>query len=291
VKLNNTIETNWLIQLSKKKIKEYVDTQIEKQVKSIQIQYLKDHFLTREEFLDAMNKLDKRFEAMQEQMDKRFDQMDKRFEAMQEQMDKRFEQMDKRFEAMQEQMDKRFEQMDKRFEAMQEQMDKRFEAMQEQMDKRFEQMDKRFDALQEQIDKRFEKVYERFEQMDFGRAEIVEGILYIVVKRELKKRGHDVKLKTRQHFTDEKYEVHPDTKDVEIDMLHLSPNIIGEATLKLTDVEKLRTFIRKIQFIESYYGESFERYFFCYTIYDDVRAEIKPLLEKYRIELIIPEKS
>ncbi len=246
-------------------IKEYVDTQIEKQVKSIQIQYLKDHFhhfLTREEFLDAMNKLDQRFEAIQEQMDKRFDQMDKRFEAMQEQMDKRFEQMDKRFEAMQ-----------------------------EQMDKRFEQMDKRFDALQEQIDKRFEKVYERFEQMDFGRAEIVEGILYIVVKRELKKRGHDVKLKTRQHFTDEKYEVHPDTKDVEIDMLHLSPNIIGEATLKLTDVEKLRTFIRKIQFIESYYGESFERYFFCYTIYDDVRAEIKPLLEKYRIELIIPEKS
>jgi len=46
------------------------------------------------------------------QMDKRFEAVDKRFEAMQQQMDKRFDamqqQMDKRFDAMQQQMDKRF---------------------------------------------------------------------------------------------------------------------------------------------------------------------------------------
>ncbi len=41
-------------------------------------------------------------------------QMDKRFEAMQNQMDKRFEQVDKRFE----QVDKRFESMDKRFDVI-----------------------------------------------------------------------------------------------------------------------------------------------------------------------------
>jgi hypothetical protein len=48
------------------------------------------------------------------------------------------EHSDKRFEALQAQMDKRFEAMDKRFEAM----DKRFETLQAQMDKRFEAMDK-----------------------------------------------------------------------------------------------------------------------------------------------------
>jgi DNA anti-recombination protein RmuC len=84
-------------------------------------------------------------------------------------MDKRFDAVDKRFEAMQEQMVKRFdamqEQMDKRFEAVQEQMEKRFEAIQEQMDKRFDAVDKRFEAVQEQMDKRFDAVDKRFEML------------------------------------------------------------------------------------------------------------------------------
>ena len=153
------------------------------------------------------------------------------------------------------------------------------------------QMDKRFDAMQGQMDKRFEKVYERFEQMDFGHTDVVEGIAYIIIKRELKQRGHDIKLKIRHHFTDSNYDVHPDTQDVEIDILHLNPNIIGEATLKLTDIEKIRTYIRKIQFIESYYGETFERFFFCYKVYDRIQAEANLLFEKYKIELIIPKNE
>ena len=52
--------------------------------------------------------IDKRFEMMQREMDKRFEQVDKRFE----QIDKRFEQIDKRFE----QIDKRFDEVNKRFE-------------------------------------------------------------------------------------------------------------------------------------------------------------------------------
>ncbi|WPL17886.1 hypothetical protein Thiowin_02929 [Thiorhodovibrio winogradskyi] len=59
------------------------------------------------------------------------------------------EQNDKRFDAMQTQMDKRFDAVDKRFEAMQTQMDKRFDAV----DKRFEAMDKRFEALTRRIDR------------------------------------------------------------------------------------------------------------------------------------------
>ncbi|AFL75891.1 hypothetical protein [Thiocystis violascens] len=52
-----------------------------------------------------------------------------------------FEQMDRRFEAMQASMDKRFEQVEKRFE----QVDKCFEAMQASLDKRFDEMLKRHD--------------------------------------------------------------------------------------------------------------------------------------------------
>ena len=58
--------------------------EMDKSVESIQLSLLKEHFLTRDEFLDAMERIDKRFEAM-----------DKRFEAMQQQMDKRFDGVDK----------------------------------------------------------------------------------------------------------------------------------------------------------------------------------------------------
>jgi len=58
-----------------------------------------------------------------------------------------FSQMDKRFEAMQKQMDERFASADKRFESIQKQMDERFESVQKQMDERFTAVDKRFDDM------------------------------------------------------------------------------------------------------------------------------------------------
>ena len=82
-----------------------------------------------------------------------FSEMNRRFELLLDQTNKRFEQVEKRFE----QIDKRFEQIDKRFE----QIDKRFEAMQIQIDRRFEQVDRRF----EQIDERFDQVDRRFDAL------------------------------------------------------------------------------------------------------------------------------
>ncbi len=77
------------------------------------------------------------------------------------QMDKRFEAVDKRFEAMQQQMDKRFDamqqQMDKRFDAMQQQMDKRFDAMQQQMDKRFTKVETILNEIRQTIGRPFEQ--------------------------------------------------------------------------------------------------------------------------------------
>ena len=60
-----------------------------------------------------------------------------------------FAEMNRRFELLLDQTNKRFEQVDKRFE----QIDKRFEAMQIQIDRRFEQVDRRFDALTRRMDR------------------------------------------------------------------------------------------------------------------------------------------
>ncbi|MFX1259439.1 MAG: hypothetical protein ACFFAN_16415 [Promethearchaeota archaeon] len=229
-----------------KEIKDFIETQLEEKIKTIQIKYLKENFLTRDEFLDAMERMDKRFEAM----------------------DKRFEAMDKRFEAM----DKRFEAMDKRFEAMQKQMDERFEAM------------------QRQIDKRFERVYERFDNIDLGYGNVVEGLQYSTVKREFKQRGLKLDLQIRQHFSDENHLVYPDTTDVEVDIFHMNPNLVGEASLKITSLDKIRTFIKKIELLEKMYKTTFQRYFFCFKIEETIRSEVKNLLKKYNIELIIPKR-
>ena len=82
----------------------------------------------------GFSEMNRRFELLLDQTNKRFEQVEKRFE----QIDKRFEQIDKRFEAMQIQIDRRFEQVDRRF---------------EQIDKRFDQVDRRFDALTRRMDR------------------------------------------------------------------------------------------------------------------------------------------
>ena len=59
----------------------------------------------------------------------------------------RFEAMEKRFESLQREMDKRFEAIDKRFKVMNE----RFEILQREMDKRFDVMEKRFESLEKRL--------------------------------------------------------------------------------------------------------------------------------------------
>ena len=72
--------------------------------------------LTRQGFLE----MNRRFELLLDQTNRRFEQIDKRFEAMQIQIDRRFEQVDRRFE----QIDKRFDQVDRRFDALTRRMDR-----------------------------------------------------------------------------------------------------------------------------------------------------------------------
>ena len=76
--------------------------------------FSKSQVATKEDINRLESRIDKKFEMLIHQIDKRF-----------EQIDKRFEQIDKRFE----QVDKRFEQIDKRFEMLIHQIDKRFETL------------------------------------------------------------------------------------------------------------------------------------------------------------------
>ncbi|CAD86153.1 MULTISPECIES: hypothetical protein [Nitrosomonas] len=76
------------------------------------------------------------------------EKMDLRFNAMQEQIDQRFTAIDQRFTAMQEQMDQRFTAVDQRFTAV----DQHFTAMQKQIDQRFIAVDQRFEAIDRRLD-------------------------------------------------------------------------------------------------------------------------------------------
>ena len=165
-----------------------------------------------------------------------------------------------------------------------EEFDKRFEAIQAQMDRRFEAMDRRFEAM----DRRFERVQERFDNIDLGYGTIAEGIEYSIIKREFKQKGFELELQIRQHFFDENNYVHPDTTDVEVDIFHTKPNIIGEATLKLADLDKVRIFIRKCEFLERMYKETYQKYLFCFKVDERIKQELDILLSQFDIELIIP---
>lgn len=211
-----------------KEIEKTIEKKVVKSLETIQLAQLRKEFLTRQDFLDSMDRMDKRFEEL-------------------------IKHMNLRFEASQREMNQRFE------------------------------------AIQKQINKRFDKVYERLDSIDLGYGYVVEGMAYSIIKREFKQRDLDLELKIRQHFTDENYTVHPDTQDVEVDIFHVRPNIIGEATLKIFDLDKVRTFIKKIEFLEKTYKDSFKRFLFCLKIDDRIKGELINLLQKYNIELIIPK--
>ena len=79
----------------------------------------------RDILINGFAQMDKRFEQMKIDSDRRFDQVDKRFEQMKIDSDKRFEQVDKRFE----QVERRFEQVDKRFEKIDLKLEKQTQAI------------------------------------------------------------------------------------------------------------------------------------------------------------------
>jgi DNA anti-recombination protein RmuC len=78
----------------------------------------------RELIKTLIEQMDKRFDAMQKQLDQRSDEIGKRFDAVQKQADQRSDEIDKRFDAMQQQLDQRFDLVDKRFETLTRRIDR-----------------------------------------------------------------------------------------------------------------------------------------------------------------------
>ncbi|MHA1648406.1 MAG: hypothetical protein ACTSVL_12625 [Promethearchaeota archaeon] len=206
-------------------------------------------------------------------------------------MDKRFESMDKRFEAMQIQMDKRFESMDKRFEAMQIQMDKRFEAMQIQMDKRFDAVDKRFEAMDKRIDQGFKKVYRRLDEISIGADVSFELFCKSMIKTLFKAEQIQIPyIESGRHFKDSSHIVFPGSTDIEIDLFCPDPAIMGEVTYRVKDLQKIQTFIQKIQFMENQIFHQPARKFFCALEIDSsIYFEVQKLATQHQIQVISKE--
>ncbi len=230
-----------------KVVQQFLDKELDKRLRSIQIDLLKENFLTRAEFKEEMEKIHARFEAM----------------------DRRFEAMDRRFEAA----------------------DRRFEALQKQIDKRFDAVDKRFEALQKQIDKRFEAVNKRFDELSLNFGSTMEKIGYSYIKDTLKLEGINEFPSLRAHFIDENHEVHVGSTDVEIDLFSAEVPLIGECTLKVTSLDKLEIFVRKINFIEKRYGKTYRRFFFTLNISPPIEAQVKTFCERWEIKLIFAENE
>jgi hypothetical protein len=199
-------------------------------------------------------------------------QMDKRFEAMQAEMDKRFEAMDKRFEAMQAEMDKRFEAMDKRFEAM---------------DKRFEAMDKRFDGLENEMRSGFSKITGMLESLTATFGKPFEQFGRNVITRLLEAEGFgSVLIKNVTYPNPDRFEF--SHSEVEIDGISEDPAIIVEITSILKDWEKVEKLLKKKRFVEHILKKPFRGFLVAATTEFDQKEKLDLIvkLKENQIELI-----
>ena len=89
-------------------------------------QILSKEYVTRAELKEYMERSDKRFNRLIEEMNRRFEEVDRRFDKLIEEMNRRFEEVDRRFNRLIEEMNRRFEEVDRRFE----EINQRFEDLQ-----------------------------------------------------------------------------------------------------------------------------------------------------------------
>ncbi|MEW5692101.1 MAG: hypothetical protein AB1765_02260 [Candidatus Hydrogenedentota bacterium] len=154
--------------------------------------------------------------------------------------------IDKRFELLQQDMDKRFEEVDKRFVLMQQDMDKRFE----QVDKRFEQVDKRFDILTKKIDDSIswtQAVVGGF-QMKAGRN--LEDTIAGTIRLAMGITDIDASnLKLRQKIIDTGGEIGPKGRRYEFDILLYNGTSYVFEIKSTPDVENIERFLDKYKMV------------------------------------------
>ena len=211
------------------KIEEIIERKVEEALKRYKI--APEHVITRDEFLAAIERIDKRFQEMLNLTSTRFEAMDKRFEAMQRTMQERFEAIDKRFE----------------------EMDRRFEAMQRTMQERFEEMDRRF----EEVYRRFDYVDQRIWRVEAGVGALgarsglrLERTILRIFREVLKARGVDVSAVEKLVLRDDEGIVFGKGFTTDIDIyVHDSERIAIEVKYS-ADQHDIFTFLNKVKLAE-----------------------------------------
>jgi hypothetical protein len=198
------------------------------------------------------------------------------------------ERMDRRFEELTLEVSRGFQVSDQRFEAMQGQMDQRFEAMQGQMDQRFEAMQAHMDQGFEESREHFNEVMQVVLDIRSQLGASFEAFARNVVHRILEGEGWpEVSLKKRR-FHDPEHLVSPDSEDVEIDGFSENPPIIVESTSILRHRQKVEDFLRKKELIENLEGQSFRGFFVASgsELSPDEMGDIIALLRRNQCELL-----
>jgi len=111
--LNNTV--------TKAEMEEYFSKMLEIRLQKAMEEYIERNELRIKELslIERVVRVEEELKAMREMSEVKFEEINRRFEALQRELNSRFEAVDKRFEALQRELDSRFEAMNKRFSVIQ----------------------------------------------------------------------------------------------------------------------------------------------------------------------------
>jgi hypothetical protein len=192
----------------------------------------------------------------------RFEAVDRRFEAIQEEMRAMRADSNRRFEAMQEEMRAMRADFNQRFEAMHEEM----RAMRADSNQRFEAIDRRFEA----VDRRFEAVFAEFAAL---RAKVAEAFVGLgPMGRRLGEGLEDVIRQVIENFSgvgplkaerlivvDETGKVRHPGADVEFDALVTNGRKFLVEVKNYAEPDEVWSFYQKARLAETKLGETFEK--------------------------------
>ncbi|MHC1591931.1 MAG: DUF3782 domain-containing protein [Candidatus Helarchaeales archaeon] len=215
--------------LNEKEIRKLIRIEVEKRFQ----EYQSSASITRDEFLNAIQAMDKRFDELIDSMNKRFEAVDKRFEESDQRlkelidsMNKRFEESDQRLKELIDSMNKRFEESDKRFNELVENMNKRFEESDQRlkelidtMNKRFEESDKRFNELVEKMNVGFMKLEAAIGSLGYRSGIRLERTILKLLQKTLEHRNIDINKIERIELFDKNGEVFTKNYRTDIDVL------------------------------------------------------------------------
>ena len=111
--MNNTV--------TKAEMEEYFSKMLEIRLQKAMEEYIERNELRIKELslIERVVRVEEELKAMREMSEVKFEEINRRFEALQRELNSRFEAVDKRFEALQRELDSRFEAMNKRFSVIQ----------------------------------------------------------------------------------------------------------------------------------------------------------------------------